>query len=201
MPLREAVDGCWTQVFCVTTDVQLWSEHWFCDANNRYGIEYQRVSCRWRRLTASCFECHWLSVCRLLLCGTHANIVLMQSGLAQPYCGCLAGSDAASSAVASAPRALFVQGTNLRHSVGKCGSFSKSCFFFAHSQDRVRLFSCDLRLSKVSIQIQVRKVTRYSLQDMHSLVPLGHTSNLKLPGRVPPPCSGDSDRDNSHIAC
>ena len=114
----------------------------------------------------------------------------MHSGPAQPYCGILAGSDATSSAVASASRALFVQGANFRQSLGKCGSFSNSRFFFASFQARVRLSSCDLHLSTVSIRLQAHKVTRSNLKNMHSLVHLGHNSHLKLPGPHPP-CSGD----------
>lgn len=125
----------------------------------------------------------------------------MHPGPAQPYCGFLAGSDAASSAVASASRALFVQGAKLRHSISKCGSLSNSRFLFASFQARVRLSNCDLHLSKVSICLQAHKLTRSTLQNMHSLVPLGHTSHLKLPGPVHPPFSGDFCRGNSHIAC
>ena len=123
---------------CVTTDAQVWSERWYFDANNRCDTENQCVSCFHCTSDRSCvFDCYWLSLCPLLLFRTHAN---MQSGHAHSlYCGCLAGSDAASPAVASASRALFVQGEKLRHSIGKFDSFSNSCFSFASLQNRVRL--------------------------------------------------------------
>lgn len=140
----------------------------------------------------------WLLMCLLRPLGIHA---ICHSGHAQSYCGFLAGSDAAGSAVINPSRALFVQGAKPRLSKGKRGSFSNSCVFFASLQDRVRLTSCDLHLSKVPVWLQAHRVIRSKLRNMHSLVLRGYTSNMKVYGHVHLPVSGDLCRGSSTIFC